>query len=319
MPKLIKMRTIHQPVTLRQFHERKDNILIYRQNGGLGDILMHRMIFEDFKKINPDVKVSFACPVMLLDAVRDHPFIDNLYGVENINLDNFVYYNTSHACCRYETGISPLSDKHRSDIWAEHCGVKLTNHNMHLNLTNDEIEYGKACIDTFKQNKPTVAFCPISAMASKNLTPQQMEETINGLRNFGLFPFSIHKGPIEKLSELKVPVFINKSIRQWMGIINAADYVVTVDTAAFHLAGGLNKPLTGIFTWADGKVYGKYFDFVLVQKHRDNGDWHCGPCYSWTHCPLSRASLKPCLTELTGDLILKGVEKMLIKWIKPHR
>jgi len=45
------------------------------------------------------------------------------------------------------------------------------------------------------------------------------------------------------------------------------------------LAGGLGKPLCGIFTFADGKIYGKHYDFVLVQKHRDNGNWNCGSCF----------------------------------------
>ena len=34
-------------ISLKQFHERKNNVLIHRVCGGLGDILMHRMLFED--------------------------------------------------------------------------------------------------------------------------------------------------------------------------------------------------------------------------------------------------------------------------------
>jgi ADP-heptose:LPS heptosyltransferase len=97
-------------------------------------------------------------------------------------------------------------------------------------------------------------------------------------------------------------------------VIEAADYVVSVDSAAFHCAGGLGKPLTGIFTYCDGKVYGKYYDFVLVQKHRDNGDWPCGPCFHWPSCPKSKEMLKPCLTELTPDILADGLERMFQKW-----
>jgi ADP-heptose:LPS heptosyltransferase len=98
-----------------------------------------------------------------------------------------------------------------------------------------------------------------------------------------------------------------------MSIIAAADYVISVDTAAFHLAGGLGKPLTGIFAWSDGKVYGKYFDFILVQKHRDNGNWDCGPCFKFNSCPKSREARKPCI-EFSVDEIYSGIEKMLEKW-----
>jgi ADP-heptose:LPS heptosyltransferase len=93
--------------------------------------------------------------------------------------------------------------------------------------------------------------------------------------------------------------------------MSLADYVISVDTSAFHLAGGLKKPLMGIFTFADGKVYGKYFNFVLVQKHRDNGNWDCGPCYNFSICPKSPLKVKPCLTELKYDDFMIGIQKLL--------
>ena len=279
---------------------------------------MHRMIFEDFKKIRPDLELYFACPSVLMDAVKDHPFIDGVCPVEHVKTDDFFHYDTSHACARYEVGIAPLSDKHRSDIWAEHCGVTLTNHNMHINLTEEEIKYGQHVVKiASKEQGPVIGICPVSAMASKNLQPNQIQAIVKGVKELGLTPIGIHRTPVPPLNELNVPVVYGQSIRQWMGIINACDYIVSVDTSAFHFSGGIGKPMTAIFTWADGKVYGKYFDFVLVQKHRDNGDWPCGPCYQWPECPLTRSHLKPCLTEITGEMIMDGIKKMLNKW--PYR
>lgn len=49
MAKIIKSNQI-ESISLKTFNNRKNKILIYRQYGGLGDILMMRMIFEDFKK-----------------------------------------------------------------------------------------------------------------------------------------------------------------------------------------------------------------------------------------------------------------------------
>jgi len=36
---------IPRPVSLREFYQRKDKIVIIRAVGGLGDILIHRMMF----------------------------------------------------------------------------------------------------------------------------------------------------------------------------------------------------------------------------------------------------------------------------------
>jgi len=314
MPKIIKVKTTRETLTIRDFHGKKDKLLIYRQQGGLGDILMHRMLFEDLKNVNPKMHITFACPAMLMDAIKDHPFIDKVVPVENLNTNNFMSYNTSHACTRYETFKAPYSDKHRSDIWAKHCGIELKNHKMHVNLTKDEIEYGKWAIKTIKNGSgPTIVFCPISAMATKNLQDHQMTDVIQGLRDLGLFVFSLHRTPIEHLSNMLVPVIVGQTIRQWMAIIAAADYVLSVDTAAFHFAGGIYKPVTGVYTWADGYVYGKYYPTAnIVQFHREtHKDWTCGPCYTWTSCKMTRDSLKPCLTKLTGSMILDGVKKML--------
>jgi len=117
---------------------------------------------------------------------------------------------------------------------------------------------------------------------------------------------------------MNIPTLVGRNLSDWMSYIYAADYVVTVDTANFHYAGGLNKPMTGIFTHVDGKLRGKFYDFILVQKHRDNGDWPCGPCYNYLYCTHSKcdksSKLRPCVTELSLMEIEEGINKMLNRW-----
>lgn len=302
------------PLSVRQFHEKRNKVLILRETGGLGDILMHRMMFEDFKLLAPDLEVVFACPTKYHSAVEDHPFIDEVLDSQKVDTKEYVtYYTTTSACTRHEMAMAPLSQKHRSDIWANHCGLELTRHNMHIRL---KPEYRQSASERLKKDRdghkgPTVVICPMSAMIVKNLTEQQQYSVIEELHKLGCFVYVLHH---KSMPHLSVPVWHDLSIRQWMGAIDVADYVVTVDTAGFHYAGGIGKPLTGIFTFADGKVYGRYFDFILVQKHRDNGDWDCGPCYYWPTCPKIKTVPKPCLTELTTGMIMEGIQKMFEKW-----
>ena len=91
--------------------------------------------------------------------------------------------------------------------------------------------------------------------------------------------------------------------------MNAVNYVISVDTGTFHLAGGLHKPMTGIFTWTDGKIRGNCYDFILVQNHRDDG-WECGPC--WSPCDNIK-----CQQQITMDMLLDGINKMFLKWPLP--
>jgi len=205
---------------------------------------------------------------------------------------------------------------HRSDIWAANCGMRLKNHNMHLNLSEEAKNFGYSIIDKMRKGHkgPSVLLCPVSAMIVKNLNPKQLSGVTKNLKDRGCFVVASHMHPIAELSKLDVETICGTTMLQLLGVINAADYVVSVDTGQFHAAGGLKKPLTGIFTFCDGKVYSKYYEAELVQKHRDNGDWDCGPCYNWGVCPKTDNIPKPCLTEITVDMIIDGIDRMFKRW-----
>lgn len=318
MPRYISSRvsTLKQPFSIRKFYEKRNQVLIIRETGGLGDILMHRMMFEDMKALWPDCQLIFACQQKYFDAVKDHPFLDAVIDMAHANpLDYVVAYNTTSACTRHEMQVAPFSDKNRSDIWANHCGVSLKNHNMHFRLDNRHRDTIAARINKLRENHtgPVVCLCPFSAMKVKNLTTQQMQELVRGIQDMGAFVVALHYMPVLELEALGVPTLVGLNTKEWFGAIDACDYVVSVDTAAFHFAGGRGKPLTGIFTCFDGKQYGKYYNFELVQKHRDNGDWDCGPCYVFNSCPKCPTNPKPCLTELTSQMMLDAVQTMMDK------
>lgn len=319
----IKSKPLIKPrkINLKDFYEKRNKLLVIRAVGGLGDILMHRMMFEDFKRVMPDAEIHFACPPQYHDAVEDHPYVDKVLDSGTVDRSEYIVsYVTTTACGRHELRKAPLADLNRSDIWAYHCGVELTKHDMHLNISEEQKEFAKNIIEEKRyRTGPAVALCPFSAMAGKNLMKDHIIETAKGLLSRGCYVFGLHLHPVEELSKLNIPTICNVSIKQWMGVIDQCDYMVSVDTAAFHLAGGLSKPLTGIFTWADGKVYGKHYDFELVQKHRDDGNWDCGPCYNWGLCTKQKHGyLKPCLTELTSEIILNGCDRMFNKWRWDH-
>lgn len=317
--KLLKRKVTNQPPPLgiRDFLEKRNRVLFMRQVGGLGDILMHRMMFEDFKRVMPDIEIHWAVPREYFEAACGHPFVDKILDSASVNPNDYVIsYNTTTACGRYEARIAPMADKHRSDIWANHCGVLLTKHNMHITLEQDKLAAAKMKLQSLKSGPgPSVIFSPISSMPGKNLDRKQMQGTANRLKAKGYNVIGLHTTPIRELIEIKVPVIHNISITEWMHLIGAADYILSVDTGQFHMAGGVHKPLVGIFTYIDGQVYGKYYDFILVQKHRTNGDWDCGPCFNWGQCTKCvYGPRKPCVTEITVDMIVDACERMFSRW-----
>ena len=288
-----------------------------RKSGGLGDIMMMRMMFEDFKRHNPESELTFACPVTYHDVVRDHPYIDRVVDSKTVDLTEYtVSYDCSVACEKYETRVAPLSDKHRSDIWAERCGMTLTNHNMYLSVDEVATEQCRKKLETYRevQEGPIILFAPLSTMESRNLSPCQMNGVVEGLRSLGCVVVGSHHKTIKGLL---APALCPPSLLELVGFINAADYIVSVDTGTFHVAGGLDKPMVGIFSWADGKTRGKWFNrWILVQRHRDNGNWECGPCFLFDQCPKVPRSVlrKPCITEITSNEVVEAAKEMMERW-----
>jgi ADP-heptose:LPS heptosyltransferase len=128
----------------------------------------------------------------------------------------------------------------------------------------------------------------------------------------------MHTDPPPLFQLLNCQSIVTADLMTWKSVIAAVDYVISIDTAAFHLAGGMKKPLIGIFSWTNGKVYGKHYDFMLVQKHKDcDPDW-CGPCNNWQMCPkVPLHHPKPCVAETKANEIMNAFDLLVKNKSKP--
>jgi len=316
--------------SIKDFADKMNKVLLTRNSRGIGDILNCRMLFKEFKRVMPDMHLTFACFKEYHDLLKNHPFLDAVADSKTVDRDEFgITYDISTPCIYYESAKAPIVDKHRADIWAEHCGLQLVEHDMVVPFIDSEaISNGYIALNQVRQsslsfhhkNGPSVLIAPFAYEITRTLLNKQIIDLVSILRRKGLFVYAAHTQNNPTLAQLNVPVLLG-SLSDWMGHIHAADYVVSVDTATFHYAGGIRKPLTGIFTMVDGKLRGKYYDFILIQKHRDNGNWPCGPCYAHSRCTNPRCKnpeeyfdAKPCLTEITDKEMEEGVDKMIQKW-----
>lgn len=317
MFKLVKKQKT-MPISLREHFLRRNKVLIRRRAGGFGDIFMQRMMFEDFKKTG--LNFTHACPHPYNKVAENHPFVESVVISDINERDYGAIYDITTVCRAYESCHAPAS-KHRSDIWAEHCGITLENHNMFIIPDETALSKVRSYINYWNPGKlPVILMATSSSLSEddfgkgKSLTDEQITLLVNQARSMGLLPIAVHHQHQPIYENLQVNQLI-LPIQEWIASISLGDYILSIDSATFHLAGGLKRPLIGIFTFTDGKVYGQYYDFVLVQKHRDNGNWDCGPCFLSNLCPKERCSpLKPCLTELTADELTQGLIEALKRW-----
>lgn len=310
----------NKPLSIKQFFERRNKVLIKRRVGGFGDVLMQRMMFEDFSSTGLDV--YYTCPEPFIEMARDHEYLaEEPIELSRVNEEDFgVVYDISTICAITESRKLEKNKDHRSDIWARYCGVELTKHEMHLKIDQESFNFCKETIKKINvENKPVVLLCTKASDnlmgEAKGLTEQQTIDIVDYVRKKNLFPITTDEKEQKIYNLLNVPQFTPITSKTWLALVYSSDLVISVDTATFHMAGGLKKPLVGIFSVTDGKVYGKYYDFVLVQKHRDNGDWSCGPCFAFSHCIKDRVNKKkPCITELREREINKGIDEAIERW-----
>jgi ADP-heptose:LPS heptosyltransferase len=298
---------------IREFYNKRNKILIVRDGGGVGDILMLRMMIEDFKLLMPEAEIVIATTPNYFTMLEDHPFVSEVVNSRELDENQYIVsYNCTSACIRYETKIAPRSDLHRSDIWAAHCGVKLTKHDMHLKVSQ---ELKQEAVRTFAHigitKRPIVAFSPVSSMLSKDLGLEQINEVVAGAKKLGCDIYILHKSPIAGAG---CPQATGMNLQQWLAAVNQSDYVISVDTGTFHAANGFNKPTVAVFGWADGNVYGKHHKKMeLVQRHRDHIPGWCGPCFAWNSCVKcpDNNKRKPCMTEITGKEICDALARLI--------
>ena len=236
---------------------------------------------------------------------KNNPYIETI-DFDKINESEYgIIYDISTACRVHESKFGKFNTTHRSDIWARYCGLKLESHNMHL--TSDKVNINNP------SKKPIVLFSPFSTGDAfgnaKSLNNDQIREVVYQLKEIGYLIITINSERKVIFDELGVEQFIGLKVNDWIKTVNSVDYVITVDTANFHIAGGLKKPLVGIFTFTNGKIYGKYYDFILVQKKMD-----CSPCFNVSNCPKSEKAQKPCSTDLTASEIIQALDKAVKKW-----
>jgi len=321
MFKIIKKKK--KELSIKKFFERRNKVLIKRTLGGFGDILMQRMMFEDFAKTGLDI--HYTCPSQFIELVQDHKFLkEEPIELHKIDEEEFgIVYDITRICAYTESRELEKNTRHRSDIWANYCGVDLTKHEMHLTVDPECLSFCRDSAEKINPEKrPMVLLCTKSSAGAlgiaKSLTNEQTRKIVEYVKSLGMVPITTDEKHQDIYSEMGVMQFTPITVKTWIALVSICDLVISVDTATFHMAGGLKKPLVGVFSFIDGKVYGKHYEFVLVQKHRDNGDWDCGPCFAFIRCPKeSTSTRKPCITHLSFEEIKAGIDEAIRKWEIP--
>jgi hypothetical protein len=330
MLKLVtKKKLPPKPVTLREHYQRRNKILIKRICGGSGDTLICRMMFEDFAKSFPEAEVTFTCPHNYIALAENHPYAKavSLREVDEYLLESQygVIYDIATACRTHELKWGPKNTSNRSDIWAAHCGVELRNHEMYLTPEPEMLGCcGKLLAEYNKEGKPKVLVVTQSQHhglrtgeddfgIGKSIDSNQLPGIIHGLRERGCYPYTVHSEKRADYEQLGVDQFTGLAAHAWIAMVALADYVITIDTAALHMAGGLKIPTVAIFTFTNSNPYTKHYsNMELIQ----------GPCpfsvpgclTTYLHCKKGKNDPFPCQVGIGPSDILAAFDRLVARF-----
>jgi len=306
--------------SLGLYLKQNKDIFVMRAQGGVGDILNSRMIFEDLKNLT-NMKITYAIPERYIPLVIDHPYLDEVIESDSVNVKDYLFRkDITNRCGLYENRVKPNVDKHRSDIWAEHIGLNLTNHKMHIGFYKEELKFANKVMKPYRR-KMKIGIQPVSFHPSKNWEIEKWQKLIDQIKakHKDCEIICFHDKPIALKN---VVVMNNFDLREWMVVVNKCDYIITVATSMYCLANGLHKPTVAIFGCEDLDIYGKYFpEMIPIQRHRKHNDngWGSCPCWNaWWTCTVNGRKFSPtddkpplCLQDITVDEVMKGFEQCL--------
>jgi ADP-heptose:LPS heptosyltransferase len=256
-----------------------DSILVLRRYGGMGDILMQSMIFPEIRKRFPNSKIIYAIPKNF------HPLFENCTDIDEIQgtlgndtaLERLLVTgeygfigDVSTACAAYECKsikARGFVDKERSDIWAEHLGIKLKKHKTCIRFLPEEIEKAR---DYLKPDgRSIVGIAPYSANIDRSYP--YIQELIDGLRAKGMSPVLIHHHDLKYECEKLIGI----DLRKLGAAISLMSLMISTDTGPLHYAGILGVPVIGIFGVTDSKVRLSYYNAVAIQGQCSKQEYPC--------------------------------------------
>lgn len=276
-----------RPAGLVQFSTRRsrldalkprEQLLLIRKYGGLGDILISSMLFPMLADQHPEIRVTYACPrafhplfdgsglrLLAYEDVWSRREIDRHRGsvrpelldtydlIEDISVPCHVWENFFVAHGGIDPG-SRLKWRNRLDMWARWFGLQVQNPRTNIRIRDEERAAARRLlVELAGTDRPVCLLSPFAANRTKSYP--WFEELAARLAEAGFAVGLLHHKTIPS----DFPTLAGLSLRMMGAVCAAADLIVAVDTAAFHWGGILGRPTIGIFNVNDGAAYCRYY------------------------------------------------------------
>ncbi len=256
-----------------------ERLLVVRKYGGLGDILISSMLFPMLADQYPAIHVNYACPRVYhplfagsgLDLLpyesvwsgtdrcsyRDSVRPEILNGfdlIEDISIPCHVWENFFVAYGGIDGDGHGLRWRNRLDMWARWFGLRMVDARTNIVITEAEQAVARRLLaQTVGSDRPICLLAPFAANRTKSYP--WFERLALRLTAAGFAVALLHHQQVP----VGPPTLAGLDLRMMGAVCAAADLIVSVDTAAFHWGGILQRPTVGVFNINDGATYCRYY------------------------------------------------------------
>lgn len=289
-------------------------ILVTRQTGGIGDILMITPTVRAIKQANPNSPLIFCTTDMygggkgaLFDILKYNPWIDKV--VTNSELSDYTFKRIYNFGTGQEIEKELSGDKrNRIDIFAELAGIELTDKSTVYTLREAEKEWSERWIKkNINPDRKFLIGVQIHSTATKRNWPEEKIRLLtltilNTWQDSSVLLFYEGLVSTDKFSYPNVHNLIGMPIRWVAALLNECQVVVVPDSGLLHLAGALNKKIIGLF----GSIPPE-----LRISHYKNAtsiylEWPCSPCW-YERCLHHHG----CMENISVDMVMEKLEEVL--------
>lgn len=290
----------------------KLRILVYRDRGGIGDMLMITPTLRAIKQ-RYDCELDVAtCPDYwggsLVQTLANNPHVDNI--VDYRTVDKAEYQTTVNLSCpaaAYEKpGVPPIN---RVDLFARGAGLStpLADPSLEYSTLENEKVWARQWVDSRNLSPYKLIVIQANSSSQRRDMPQRIlqQGVMKILRHYRgkargiVILHDTNKTPDVNWQLEGVTPLVNFGIRQVAAITELADLVICPDSAILHLANAFHKKTVALFGPTDPRARVNYHpEAVAIWP---GGELSCRNCW-YTKCWNNFG----CWKRITDDMIFNA-------------
>lgn len=318
----------------------KPYVLVVRQLGGIGDVLMLSCLFPALRKKYPKHTIKLVTSEIylagaLMDIATHNPHIDEIHTIEPYDatpirtrqvwnrhfgnspaMENELLWQMADValdmntpCVEYEweAMVADGIKKPRYQVWCDAADIPEADYTPIYKTTKQERAEAKTYADANWHGATVVGLGLAAADKRRAWGAKQLLGIAQGLQEQGIQVVTID--PTAQLSG--IPSLVGKRIRELMPLMPHMSAVISVDSGLLHMAGTMDVPVIGIFGPTDPDMrMGNYRGSAT----KGSTFCDCAPCWYDYHCVSEKGNGHTsfeCMEKIKPELIIEET----LRWV----